>query len=90
MSETASASINNSPSILSPLCGEVRGELMSVLPVDGGCIIATFACTCSECGGRKVVEVALPGEVALDLRPLAGKRAGVMRSGEKYIVRGFT
>jgi hypothetical protein len=89
MVDAASASINSSPIIMSPFCGEIRGELVSVLPADG-CIIAAFGCTCSECGGRKIVEVALPGELAPELRPMAGKIAGVMRSGEKYLVQDFS
>ena len=67
----ASATTKAFPAIMAP-CSEVRGELVSVLPVEGGAIVAAFACHCSECGGRKVVEVALPGELAPELRPLAG------------------
>jgi hypothetical protein len=89
MIETLAAPSNDFPIIMSSFCGEIRGELTSVLPADGG-IIAVFGCTCSECGGRKTVAVALPGELAPELRSLAGKRAGVMRSGEKYLVRDFS
>ena len=79
-----------SPIIMSPLFGEVRGALESVLPVEGGDLIASFRCRCPECGGKKTVLIALPGELAPELQPLAGKWIGIMRSAEQYDIRDFS
>jgi hypothetical protein len=72
--------------ILSPLCGMVHGDLESLLSVDGD-LIATFGCHCPHCGDRETCSVALPGHLEPELKTFMGKRIGIMRRDEKYVVR---
>jgi len=65
---------------LARLCGEARGMLQQIEPA-GEDIIAIFSCH------DKPLLVALPGEIQPQLLPLVGKKAGIMRYRDRYIVR---
>ena len=92
MSEAiVSTSINAFPAllpvtILSPLCGMVHGDLEN-LQLVGGDLIASFGCHCTRCGARETRNVALPGDLAPELRALVGEPIGIMRRAERYVVR---
>lgn len=72
------------PAVLSPAYGMIHGDLESVESV-GGDLIAGFRCRCPSCGGTEILRVALPDHLASKLQ--VGKRIGIMRRGEHYIVQ---
>jgi len=74
---------------LSSLCGMIRGILRAVEPADYDTISATFNVPCHHCGSMLIRSVPLPAEYHDELVPLVGRRVGIMRYEERYIIREF-
>lgn len=74
---------------LSSLCGMIRGTLRAVEPGDYDTISATFNVPCHHCGSMLIRSVPLPVECRDELAPLVGRRVGIMRYEERYIIREF-
>lgn len=69
--------------------GMIRGILRAVVPADYDTISATFNVPCHHCGSMLIRSVPLPAECYDELVPLVGRRVGIMRNEERYIIREF-